>query len=85
MSGGTNDVISNKKAKFIAETIASLAKEVKTSRIDVSISSIIPLIDNWNKTVEVNSYLSDLCESHDIPFISNTTINPKKHLNSSRT
>lgn len=57
MSGGTNDVISNKKAKFIAETIASLAKEVKTSRIDVSISSIIPLIDNWNKTVEVNSYL----------------------------
>lgn len=57
MSGGTNDVISNKKAKFIAETIASLAKEVKTSRIDVSISSIIPLNDNWNKTMEVNSYL----------------------------
>lgn len=57
MSGGTNDVISNKKAKFIAETIASLAKEVKTSRIDVSISSIIPLNDNWNKTMEVNNYL----------------------------
>lgn len=57
MSGETNDVISNKKAKFIAETIASLAKEVKTSRIDVSISSIIPLNDNWNKTMEVNSYL----------------------------
>ena len=57
MSGGTNDVISNKKAKFIAETIASLAKEVKTSRIDVSISSIIPLNDNWNTTMEVNSYL----------------------------
>ena len=82
MSGGTNDVTSNKKAKFIAETVASLAKEVKASRIDVSISSIIPLNDNWNKTMEVNSYLKDLRESHDIPFIS---INPKKQLNSSRT
>ena len=34
--------------------------------------------------MEVNSYLKDLCESNDIPFISNTTINPKKHLNNSR-
>ena len=46
-----------KKQNLFAETIASLAKEVKTSRIDVSISSIIPLNDNWNKTMEVNSYL----------------------------
>ena len=40
--------------------------------------------------MEVNSYfllfffLKDLCESNDIPFISNTTINSKKHLNNSR-
>ena len=34
--------------------------------------------------MEVNSYLKDLCESNDIPFISNATINPKKHLNNSR-
>ena len=81
----TNDVPSNKKAKSIAESIVSLAKEVKASKIDVSISSIIPRNDNWNsKVIEVNSYLKDLCESNDIPFISNTTINPKKHLNNSR-
>lgn len=36
MSGGTNDVTSNKKAKFIAETVAPLAKEVKASRIDLA-------------------------------------------------
>ena len=63
----------------------SLAKEVKASKLDVSISSIIPRNDNWNnKVMEVNSYLKDLCKSNDVPFISNTTINPKKHLNDSR-
>ena len=81
----TNDVPSNKKAKSIAESIVSLAKEVKASKIDVSISSIIPRNDNWNnKVMEVNSYLKDLCESNVVPFISNTTINPKKHLNNRR-
>ena len=82
---GTNDVPSNKKAKSNVESIVSLAKEVKASKIDVSISSIIPRNDNWNnKLMEVNSYLKDLSESNDIPFISNTTINPKEHLNNSR-
>ena len=37
------------------------------SKLDVSISSIIPCNDNWNnKVMEVNSYLTDLCESNDI-------------------
>ena len=63
----------------------SLVKEVKASKLDISISSIIPRNYNWNKKVmEVNSYLKNLCESNHVPFISNTTINPKKHLNSSR-
>ena len=80
-----NDVPSIKKAKSIAESIVSFAKEVKASKLDVSISSIISRIENWNnKVMEVNSYLEDLCESNDIPFISNTTINPGKHLDNSR-
>ena len=62
----------------------SLATEVKASKLDVSISSIIPRNDNWNKVMEVNSYLKDLCEGNYIPFINNTTINAKKHLNNSR-
>ena len=63
----------------------SLAKEVKASKLDVSISSIFLRNDNWNnKVMEVNSYLKDLCESNDITFISNTTINPKKYLSNSR-
>ena len=81
---GTNDVPSNKKAKCIAESIVSLAKEVKAGKLDVSFSSITPCNDNWNnKVMEVNSFLKDLYESNDIPFISNTTINPEKHLNNS--
>ena len=73
---GTNDVPSNKNAKSIAESIAPLEKEVKAGKLDV----IIPRNDNWNnKVMEVNSYLRDLRESNDIPFINNTTINPKKH------
>ena len=63
----------------------SLEKEAKASKLDVSISSIILRNDNWNNEVmEVNSYLKDLCESNNIPFISHTTINPKEHLNNSR-
>ena len=59
----------------------SLAKEVKASKLDVSISSIFHHNDNWNnKVMEVNSYLKDLCESNDIT----TTINPKKYLSNSR-
>ena len=82
---GTNDVPSNKKAKSIAESIVSLAKEGKASKLDVRFSSIIPLNENSNnKVMEVNSYLKDLYESNDIPFISNTMVNPKKHLNNSR-
>ena len=80
-----NDVPSNKTAKCIAESILSLAKEVKASKLDVSISSIILRNDNWNnKVMEVNSYFKDMCESNYIAFISNLTINPKKHLNNSR-
>ena len=76
---GINDVSSNKKAKSIAESIVSFVKEVKASKLDVSISSIIPRNGNWNnKVIEINSYLKDLCESNDIPFIGNTVINPKK-------
>ena len=60
-------------------------KEVKTSELDVSFSRIIPRKDNWNnEETEINSYLKDLCESNDIPFIISTTINLKKHLNNSR-
>ena len=79
---GTNDVPSNKKAKCVAESIVSLANEVKASKLDVRISSIIPRNDNWNnKVMEVNSYLKDLCENY-IPFISNTTINSNKEFKS---
>ena len=66
----------------------AFSKEVKVSKFDVSISNIIPRNDKWMKVnsswIEVNSYLKDLCESTDILFISNTTINPKKHLNNSQ-
>ena len=58
----TNDIPSNKKAKCIAESIVSLANEVKAGKLEVTISSIIPGNDNWNnKVMEVNSYLKDLC------------------------
>ena len=82
---GTKDVPSNKTAKYFAESILSLTKEVKASKLDASILSIIHPNDNWNdKVMEVNSYSKDLRESNDIPFISNTTTNTMKHLNNSR-
>ena len=71
----TNDVRSNKKAKFLAVSFASLAKEVKKSKLDVIISSIIPGNDNWSyKVMELNNCLKDLCESNDIAFSGNASI-----------
>ena len=43
---GTNDVSSNKKVNCIAESIVSLAKEMKISKLDVSISCITLRNDN---------------------------------------
>ena len=80
-----NNVLSKEKAKRTAESIVCLAKEVKASNFEVSISSIIPRNHNCNKKImEVNYYLKDFFESNYIPFISNPTINPKKHLNNNR-
>ena len=39
----TNDVPSNKKAKSIAESIVSLGKEVKASKLDLSISLLMKI------------------------------------------
>ena len=82
---GTKDVLFNKKVNCIAQCIVSSAKEVKVSKLDVNISCIILRNDNWNnKVMEGDSYIKDLCESSDFLFISNTTINPYKHLNNNR-
>ena len=56
-------------------SFASLAKEVKKSKLDVIISSIIPGNDNWSyKVMELNNCLKDLCESNDIAFSGNASI-----------
>ena len=81
----TSDVSSNKKSKCIGESNVCLANKMKTSKLDINISSNITRNDNCNKMLmEVNSYLKDLCKSNDIPVISKGTISPKIHLNNSR-
>ena len=41
---GTNDVPSNEKAKSIAESIVSLTKEVKASKLDVRVLPLVMII-----------------------------------------
>ena len=63
----TKDVPSNKKAKCIAKSNVSLAKELKESKLAVSISSIIPRNDNWNyKVMKVNNYSKHSYRVNDI-------------------
>ena len=58
---GKNNVPSNKKAKSLAESVASLEKEVNASKLDVSISSIIPHNDNWNnKAKDLSSIVNEV-------------------------
>ena len=65
-----NDSSSDKGPKAIANYIVQLAKSVKTDTNKVTVSSILPRKDKFNNKVkEVNTYLQDICFSHNLPLI----------------
>ena len=79
---GTNDLSSDKEPKDIANDIIKLAKSVKTGANKVAVSIILPRKDRFNsKAKEVNTHLLDICFSNNLSLITNSNINPHRHIN----
>ena len=78
---GTNDLKSNQNPSDIANEIISLAKNIKISGTEVSISSLIPRGDRLSeKGKKVNKELEEKCTAENFAFIVHKNINSKLDL-----
>ena len=89
----TNDSIiftsRNYKTKYIsliAKATIDLATSLKNDDNTVTVSGIVPRLDNLNnKANEVNHHLVLMCKERNISFLSHDgSIDPSKHLNESK-
>ena len=81
----TNDLPVNKLPKEMSEEIVTLAESMKTENNKIIISSIICRADSFReKVAKVNAHLEETCAEKDIAIITDSNINPKRHLNESR-
>ena len=77
----TNDLKSNQNPPDIANEIINLAKNIKISGTEVSISSLIPRGDRLSeKGKKVNKELEEKCTAENFAFIVHKNINSKLDL-----
>ena len=58
---------------------------MKTENNKIIISSIVCRADSFReKVAKVKAHLEEICAEKDIAIITNSNINPKRHLNESR-
>ena len=77
----TNDLKSNQNPSDIANEIINLAKNIKMSGTEVSISSLIPRRDRPSeKGKKVNKELKEKCTAENFAFILHKNINSKLDL-----
>ena len=78
---GTNDLKSNQNPSDIANEIVNLAKNIKNSGTEVSISAFIPRGDRLSeKGKKVNKELQEKCTAENFAFILHKNINSKLDL-----
>ena len=78
---GTNDLKSNQNPSDITNEIVNLAKNIKNSGTEVSISSLIPRGDRLSeKGKKVNKELQEKCTAENFAFILHKNINSKLDL-----
>ena len=78
---GTNDLKSNQNPSDIANEIVNLAKNIKNSGTEVSISALIPHGDRLSeKGKKVNKELQEKCTAENFAFILHKNINSKLDL-----
>ena len=65
----------NKPAEEIASDLIATGVKARNKGVqNVYVSSILPIADNdaYDRALDINGYLRDLCFSHDFTFISNS-------------
>ena len=78
---GTNDLKSNQNPSDIGNEIVNLAKNIKNSGTEVSISALIPRGDRLSeKGKKVNKELQEKCTAENFAFILHKNINSKLDL-----
>ena len=82
---GANDFREEKEDAKIAQNIYALARMLKTEDNTVFVSGIISRKDEFinERTANVNRILEELCKKNKFPFIDNSNINIRTHLNRS--
>ena len=79
------DLPLNKSPKEISEDIVTLVESMKTENNKSIVSSIVCRADSYREKVgKVNAHLEEICAEKDIAIITQSNINPKRHLNKSR-
>ena len=82
---GTIDLLLNKSPKKISGDIATLTESMKTENNKIIVFSIVCCTDSFReKVVEVNAHLEEICAGKDRAIITHSNMNPKRHLNKSR-
>ena len=85
LHAGTNDLRTENTASQIAKAIIDLATSLKNDDNTVTVSGIVPRLENLNKANEVNHRLVLMCKERNISFLSHDeSIDPSKHLNESK-
>ena len=82
----TNDLRRENTASQIARATVDLATSLKNGDNTVTVSGIVPRLDNLNnKENEVNHHLVLMFKERNISFLSHDeSIDPSKHLNKSK-
>ena len=86
LHAGTNDLRTENTTSQIAKATIDLATLLKTDDNTVTVSGIVPRLDDLNnKANEVNRRLVLMCKERNISFLSHDeSIDPSKHLNESK-
>ena len=86
LHAATNDLRTENIASQIAKATLDLATSFKIDGKTVTVSGIVPRLDEWNnKANELNGRLMLMCKERNISFLSyDESIDPSKHLNKSK-
>ena len=81
---GMNDLSSEQTPAEIANSIVELAAEIKDEDNEIFVSRLVRRNDKFNsKAIEVNKFSNRKCSLQNIPFIDNSNIDERCHLNGS--
>ena len=86
LHAGTNNLRTENTASQIAKTTIDLATSLKNNDNFVTVSGIVPRLDDLNnKANEVNRRPVLMCKERNVSFLSHEeSIDPSKHLNESK-